>query len=204
MQITDMTTTKAGRISLFLDGEFYRSFNADIVYAAGLKIDTFLEDDALQALTYQSDCKDAKSYALLLLSRRAYSEKALYDKISGKYSEEAAAAALQRMDELDLLDDPYLAAEGVRQLRAKGHGTRRIRQELLRRGLSESDIDTALEEAPETDERVCIADILARKYPAAFSEDSIRRRAVGALMRLGYNYEDIGYVLRHPDEFLDY
>ena len=144
----------------------------------------------------------AKSYALTLLSRRAYTEKGLYDKLCTRYEEDEAAGAVARMLELDLLDDAdyaeRLAADLVRR---KGFAPRRARFELERRGIDAQIAQEALEEY-DAHQQPAIAGIIRRKHD--ITDEKSRQKAINALLRLGYGRGDIFTVLRRLDEDIDY
>jgi regulatory protein len=142
----------------------------------------------------------ANNYALNLLSRRAYTEKALFEKIEAKYGEEEAAKAVARMLELNLLDDAEYAARLASDLvNRKGYAPRRAKLELKRRGI---DAETAEDAASEfdTDQEPAIARIVKRKYFGKLDDEKGRQKAVNALLRLGHFYGDIMTVLRRLDE----
>ncbi len=142
--------------------------------------------------------KDAKDYALTLLSRRAYTEKGLFEKLCSRYNEQEAAAAVARMLELNFLDDSDYAARLASDLvKLKGHAPKRAKYELVRRGIDADTAENALLEY-DTDMKPAIARIIKRRHDT--SDEKGRRRTVNALLRLGYTLGDIMSVLRRLDE----
>ena len=90
------------------------------------------------------------------------------------------------MEQLGLVDDRAYACQFARELaERKRFGPLRIRQELGRRGISPELIQQALEEL-ELDPEAAMREILERKYAAASEDPAARRRAYGALLRMGY------------------
>ena len=83
-----------------------------------------------------------------------------------------------------------------------GCGARRIRQELIRRGIAQEYVEEALEQL-ESDPRERIAQLILRKYPDLYEGERQRARAFNGLMRLGYGFEDIRYVAGHLEEFIE-
>ena len=65
--------------------------------------------------------------------------------------------------------------------------------ELRRKGIESEIIDEVLDDI-EVDEREQIQAVIERKYPK-IDDEKIRRRAVAALQRLGYGWEDIKAVI---------
>ena len=99
------------------------------------------------------------------------------------------------MEELGLIDDEDYAQRFARDLSSRKHyGPLRIKQEMRRRGLSSEQIEFAtslLEDDPQEQ----IREIIQRKYPLAFEDEKVRRRAFAALMRLGYPASEVRRAL---------
>lgn len=143
----------------------------------------------------------ARSYAMTLLSRRAYTEKGLYDKLCTRYDEELAASAVARMLELGLLDDEDYARRHAADLaKLKGFAPRRITQELARKGIDADVIESVLSEQ-EREPQLDIACIICRKYlprrDQYFDDGKGRAKMTNALLRLGYTYGDVAAAIRN-------
>lgn len=146
----------------------------------------------------------AREYALTLLSRRAYTEKGLYDKLCTRCDEESAAAAVARMIELNLLDDKdYARRMAADCVNLKGMAPRRAAMELARKGIDRDIIDSTVSEL-ETDPQPAIARIVKRKYLSYLNDEKGRNKTVNALLRLGYRYGDIAAALRNLADDEDY
>jgi len=102
--------------------------------------------------------------ALAMLGRRAHPSAAVRRRISEKFGAEEAERVVARLGVLGVLNDAAYAASFVRDrfMRA-GYGRERIRADLVRRGVSRKDADTALAELVDTAaERERAARALAR------------------------------------------
>lgn len=202
MRITDIVPTKRGRYSIFIDHEFFCAFHAD--YAFRLKPDMEISEDALDELRRESEYKIARERALNLLSRRAYTEKGLYDKLLLYSDEHAAAAATARMIELGLLDDVDFARRFAEErMSYKGYSCARTALELAKKGIDREIIGDVLSEM-EDDPAPAIAKIVLKKHPRFCEDEKSRAKAVNALLRLGYRYGDIAAVLRNLEEDENY
>lgn len=94
-----------------------------------------------------SSCKES---ALQLLSRRGHGEYELYQKLLLKGFEiEKVDEAMTYCREHQYLDDLRYAKSQVRQHVAKGHGERRICQELNQKRVSSEIVEQALEQEPQ-------------------------------------------------------
>ena len=143
----------------------------------------------------ESETRRAKEKALYLLEYRSHSKKELADKISRTTSREAAEAAVEKMEELGLMNDEAYARQlAGTLLEKKGYGLRRARQELLQKGIDRELVEELLEElAPDPEEK--LREIVERKYRNQLGDEKGYRCTVAALQRLGYGWEDIKTVL---------
>ena len=66
-----------------------------------------------------------------------------------------------------------------------------MRQELAHRGIGQNEIEDALEQFADYDERQALRQLLEKKYAASLREEKGRRRAFSALVRLGYDPGEI-------------
>lgn len=195
MRITDVRTTKRGRVALYVEGEFLLSMHPDVFAVSGLSVGSEVDTESLETLSAEAELKKAKEKALNLLSYKEYTTKQLTDRLKRHTDEESAEQAVARMEELGLLDDDDYAERFARDLsERKKFGILRIRQEMRQRGLTNEQIEYAtslLRSDPEEKMR----ELIARKYPLAYEDEKVRRRAFSALMRMGYPAAEVRRVL---------
>ena len=195
MRITDVRMTKRGRVALYVEGEFLLSMHPDVFAVSGLSVGSEVDTESLETLSAEAELKKAKEKALNLLSYKEYTTKQLTDRLKRHTDEESAEQAVARMEELGLLDDDDYAERLARDLsERKKFGILRIRQEMRQRGLTNEQIEYAtslLRSDPEEKMR----EIIARKYPLAYEDEKVRRRAFSALMRMGYPAAEVRRVL---------
>lgn len=145
--------------------------------------------------------KTTKQRALEMLDRRDYSRAELIKKLTEKgESPEAAEEAVSYLASLGFVDDARYASLVVRQYAGKGYGARRVRMELMRRGLSREVIDDALGEMPEQDDT--LDRLLAQKLRGSFDRADVKK-ATDALVRKGYGYDEISSALHRLRDSLD-
>ena len=187
--------TKRGRVALYVEGEFLLSMHPDVFAVSGLSVGSEVDTESLETLSAEAELKKAKEKALNLLSYKEYTTKQLTDRLKRHTDEESAEQAVARMEELGLLDDDDYAERFARDLsERKKFGILRIRQEMRQRGLTSEQIEYAtslLRSDPEEKMR----EIIARKYPLAYEDEKVRRRAFSALMRMGYPAAEVRRVL---------
>lgn len=135
------------------------------------------------------------------LSYRALSAQQLQDKLLEKgFPEEAAAYALAWLTERGLMDDGRLAESLVRSYERRGYGQMRIRQELKKRGIERETMDGALEDF--TADLSKMTALLDKRLRGDLSDRKEVDKAVAALQRRGYRWEDIREALRAYGEAL--
>lgn len=104
--------------------------------------------------------------AVRLLARREHSRRQLAGKLSQRgHSADAVRAALARLAETGLQSDRRFAVAYVRETRDK-FGDRRLRDELMRRGVGGDDIDAAIHAECKMPESERLAAVLDKKMSA--------------------------------------
>jgi len=201
VEITDIRMTKRGRFSIYVEGEFACVLQPDTYAVSGVAVGDTLTPHQLERLKGESTGRLAREKALALLSRRAYTAWKLYGKlVEYTEDEEAAAAAVARMEELGLVNDAdYARRFAADRVNRKGYSQERVTWELAQKGVSREVIQQVLEER-EDDPRQQIEDLVRCKYLHRLKDEKGLRRTVEALRRLGYRYGDILAVLGEMEE----
>ena len=128
------------------------------------------------------------------LSYRPLSARALRDKLTEKgHGGDEADYAVAWLTERGYLSDERLAESAVRDYTRRGYGALRIRQELRRKGIDEETAASVLE-ACEPDEDALRA-LLDKRLHGDLSDRREVGKAVAALQRRGYRWEEIRRVL---------
>ncbi len=201
MRITDLSQTKRGRYAVSVEGQYLFSLHEEVFYTARLTVGMDLSVEELEALRRESDYKTAKERALRLLSARSYTAHRLKEKLSRYADEEASQAAVDRMEELGLVNDGEYAFCCARDLyNLKHYSPRRIEQELQRRGISQEICREATAQFDEEETQSQLEDLVRRKYLRYLGEEKGWNKTVGALSRLGYSYDAIKSAIRRVME----
>ena len=193
MELTALEPRRHRLVQLFLDGE--PAVKLDEETAASLRPGQQLSDEELHELIARSDAVRAKEKALYLLEHRPHSKRELEDKLARTVGREAAGQAAGRMEELGLIDDADYARRLSEELARKGFAAPRIRQELLRRGIGRELAAQEAERAAAAPEDA-LHSLIERRFARQLGEEKGRRRAVAALQRMGYRWEEIRSALR--------
>ena len=194
MKITDIRPRRKGLSAVYIDGEYALSLDTQTLLEHRIDIGRELDDEELHDLIESSNERRAKEKALWLISYRSHSKKELRDKISRTCDRQSAEKAVERMEELGLVNDRDYAERCAQTLIFTKHMSKRgAAMELRRKGIESEIIDEVLGDI-EVDEREQIQAVIDRKY-AKTGDENIRRRAVAVLQRLGYGWDDIKDVI---------
>ena len=195
MKLTAVRMTKRGRVALYGDDEFLLSMHPDVFAASGLSVGSEIDGERLAGLAAEAELKKAKERAFSMLSGREYTSSQLRDRLARHVDPEAAGQAVERMEELGLVDDDGYAERYARELSERKHyGLLRIRQELRQKGLSAEQIEWAVS-LLDADPQEQILEVLEKKNSAAPEDEAVKRRAYNALLRLGHRPSDVRRAL---------
>ena len=136
---------KPGRYNVFIDGEYAFAVDEqvliDFMLTKGMEVSPELQEKIQQA----DHAQKAYQSALHYLSYQLRSEKEIYDYLAGKDYEDYADRVMEKLREMQLLDDQLYAESFVRtKATINYHGPLEIRRNLFRKGVSERLIDQAL------------------------------------------------------------
>lgn len=154
-----------------------------------------ITEQQLDTLLESSQYNRARERALYLLGLRDYGCRELQQKLLTEATPEIAAAVVERLRQVGLLDDSRFAARLARHLgEYKQYPRRRIRQELLRRGVDAATVDVALESLEGEDFQQALA-LIEKKYYNKINNPEDRQRTIAALARRGFTYAAIRRAL---------
>lgn len=182
---------RAGKVHIYIDGEYRLTVDDIFWFTEKWYAMDELSEGELAELTLAVSSRRAFLSGADLLSRRPHGRTELFRKLMRKYPEKAASDAVEKLAGLGLLDDEKYAGLLAEELYSRRNfGAARIRQELLRRGISGEIADAAVEMLDKNDlER--IIDLLQTKYEPLLGGEKGNLRVKNALLRLGYGYSDI-------------
>lgn len=142
-----------------------------------------------------ADLAAARSRALDLLTGRDFACQELYDRLTVRFTDQAAAAAVAEMLRLGFLNDEKYAARKASSLLAQHKSRRAIADALRRKGVDKAIIDGALaalfDQAPpepEADPEVAAAAALVQRQYARRLAEGRQDLVLAALARRGFPY----------------
>jgi regulatory protein len=151
-----------------------------------------------------ADAAKARTRALDYLAAREHSSSELYERLCRYFTEEAAAAAVAEMVELQYVDDARYARTKANSLLNARKSRRAAADALSRKGISKQDAAAALDAvyAPEdgADPELEAARALVERSYRRKLEEGRRDLVVAALTRRGFRYATIKAALRSGED----
>ena len=152
-----------------------------------------------------ADPAKARARALDALASREMSSAQLYERLCYGFTEQAAAAAVAEMVELDYVNDDRYAEARAHSLLAARKSRRAAAQNLRQKGLAAGEIQQALDavytpdvsgEDPELEAAAALVEGHYRKKLEAGRRDLV----IAALQRRGFSYSVIKEAIRRIEE----
>lgn len=193
MRITGIETTKRGRYALMVDGEFAFSVHRDsFLLNRWLQKDAEVTPGQLEQLRREDEFRSAREQAMDCLTAAEQTGGMLRQKLLRRYGEEAAEAAVLRMEELGLINDrEYSRRFAADAVNLRSWPRRRIAAELQKKGVAEDVIAEALADVTEETEIETACRLLEKQYREKLPDRREREKAKAALQRRGFGYEVI-------------
>ncbi len=184
---------RVGWMEVQLDGALPVLLPQEEVWKLGLETGRTIEQAELDLVHGAAERAEASRVALRYLETRARSCREVELRLRrNKLSTEAIECAIDRLSELGYLDDQSFAAAFSRdRIRLRPCGERRLRSDLLSKGVSPNDAEAGIREAM-IEEDVTEADLLDRVATARAARLSgkdpavARRRLYSYLERRGF------------------
>lgn len=172
---------------------------ADTIVKFGLKTGLSLPAPKYAEILASDRSGRVTADALALVAKRSYSSKGLYDKLIQKgYEPQHAKSAVERLKELNYIDDAKFAKNYAAYLISSGKGEFAIKAELEKRGIPKNLLCTALDFVKKEEEpHEQIIKIIRSKFKKLdFKDKNEIRKAASFFLRRGFSSESISKALR--------
>lgn len=191
MIITAVEQRKKSMTALFIDGEYAVSIDTMTFTSSGKKTGSEITDEELYDLIENSKFNRAKEKALYLIEYRSRTKRELLDKLVPLFGENASLLAVERLEELGLINDEAYAREYAENLLFKKKFSReRASFEMTKKGIDKYVIEDILDElSPDPVEQ--IRQLLETKFSRNLSDEKGRAKTINSLRTMGYRWSDI-------------
>ena len=186
--ITVQTKDKT-RCSVYVDGRFACGLRVDAALSNRLKVGQEITQERLEEIQMESEKSAAFDKALTHLSATRKTEKEIRAFLGKKgYLPAVADYAVEKLRSYGFLNDGEYA-EAYVESAIKKKGGRLIKMELRSKGISEQEIDAALEDLDEETELEAAKTLLQKYMRGKPLDVQTLQKAYRYLMSKGYDYE---------------
>lgn len=210
MLVTELSEYKGDTWEIELDGAKKVFVNASVVDEFNVKKGQTLTAAALGQITGADVLRKAKKRALYLISEREMCRGELLKKLTKTYGAEIAEEAAEYVCGLGYVNDEEYAPKLAEYLiKRKRWGVRRVRYEMIMRGLDRELVENTLADVPEEELDEELTALIERRYINKIADYDDRRRTIAALARRGYGFGEIkrcidAVLSSIEDDFDDY
>lgn len=201
MIVTDIVPLTKNRNKIYIDNEF-----AFVLYKGELRLYHVTVGEELNEADYREITqillpKRAKLRAMNLLQKKTYCEKQLEAKLrEGFYPEEVIAEAILYVKSFHYVDDLQYAVDYI-TYHETAKPMAKLREELLRKGISKDTFEAAVEAWKElggdADESEMIHRLLAKKNYHEDMDIKEKQRIYAYLLRKGFSMETISGAMKN-------
>lgn len=183
-QVKDKT-----RCNVYVDGRFCCGLTLETVIKNRLKVGVVITEERLAEIQLESEKNTAFDKALTHISVTRKTEKQVRTFLQGKgYLPAVVDYAIEKLRSYNFLNDGEYAEAYVESV-AKRKGGRLIRMELRGKGVSEEEIDVALDTLDNETEIAAATAILQKYMRGKVCDRATLQKAYRYLMGKGYDYE---------------
>jgi regulatory protein len=192
-------SARSKRYQIEVDGEPFCSVHEDVLVRFRLHKGMEMDRHQLEEILAAEEYNKVRMAALRFLSYKPRTACELRQQLERKdFSAKMICQVIAEMEKSGYLDDRQFARQWVNErMHGKGYGSRRLKQELMRKGIDLSLIDEALTEVDQDKERQLAMQVAERRYLRIGREPwpTVERRLGQYLLRQGYSMGVVRSVL---------
>ena len=183
------------RCNIFVDGRFCCGLTLETTVKNRLKVGQIITPERLAEIQLDSEKNTAFDKALTHISATQKTEKQVREFLQGKgYLPAVVDYAVEKLHSYNFLNDGQYAEAYVESI-SKRKGSKLIRMELKKKGVSDEAIDTAIEGlSPEREQETATA-ILEKYMRGKVCDKTTLQKACRYLLGKGYDYEVVKSAL---------
>ena len=183
------------RCNIFVDGRFCCGLTLETTVKNRLKVGQIITPERLAEIQLDSEKNTAFDKALTHISATQKTEKQVRDFLQDKgYLPAVVDYAVEKLRSYNFLNDGQYAESYVESI-SKRKGSKLIRMELRSKGVSEREIDAALDALPVEQEIETAKGILEKYMRGKVCDKTTLQKACRYLLGKGYDYEVVKSAL---------
>ena len=188
------------RVNIYLDEEYAFSISAELVYKENLKVKDVIDIDKLKAVADKEAYIRCKNSALKIIERSYKTEKEIVEKLQMKgYEERHIEASIQFLKEYKFLNDDYYVEAFIRD-KINSKGSIRIKQDLIKKGISRDVIEEKLCKIDKSSEKDTAKELAEKKLRIIKKSENdtykISSKIYRFLISKGYTYDIVKEVVK--------
>lgn len=195
------------RTVIYLDDRRALDVATAVVSEAALHTGKWLEEEDCAVILAADEPHRARERALRLLGVRDRTVAEIRSRLTGAgFTSPAVESTVAYLLDLRYLDDERFATRYVAEKGRNGWGDRRLRSELMRKGVDKRVIEAALAALEEDEEAgnqagQALLDLVRRRFGRqwAIDREAAARRLAGFLLRRGYDWDEVSRLTRALD-----
>ena len=183
------------RCNIYVDGRFCCGLTLEATVKNRLKVGQIITPERLAEIQLDSEKNTALDKALTHLSATQKTEKQVREFLKSKgYLPTVIDYVIEKLRSYNFLNDGQYAEMYVENL-SKRKGSKLIRMELRGKGVSDAEIDAALDTLPQGREEEVAKALLEKYMRGKVCDKTTLQKACRYLLGKGYDYEVVKLVL---------
>lgn len=183
------------RCNIYVDGRFCCGLTLEATVKNRLKVGQIISPERLAEIQLDSEKNTAFDKALVHISATQKTEKQMREFLQGKgYLPSVIDYVVEKLRSYNFLNDGQYAEAYVESI-SKRKGSKLIRMELRGKGVSETEIDAALDTLPREREEETAKAILEKYMRGKVCDKATLQKAYRYLLGKGYDYEVVKSAL---------
>ena len=189
------------RCNIYVDGRFCCGLTLEATVKNRLKVGQIVSPEQLAEIQLESEKNTAFDKALTHISATQKTEKQMREFLQGKgYLPSVIDYVVEKLRSYNFLNDGQYAEAYVESL-SKRKGSKLLRMELRGKGVSDAEIDAALDTLPMEREEETAKALLEKSMRGKICDKATMQKAYRYLLGKGYDYEVIKSALSAFDEW---
>ena len=188
------------RANIYIDNDYAFSLSNELVYKEGLKVNEKIDIERIKQIAKEDNYLKCKTTALRIVEKSYKSEKELIDKLMIKgYDNESINKTINLLKEYNFISDENYVKMYVKD-KSKLVGKKKIKYDLVKKGISDKIIDNEIYNIDSEDERNTAYNLAIKKYNTISKREDdkfkLSQKLYRFLLSKGYDYDTVSYVVK--------
>lgn len=188
------------RVNIFIDEEYAFSLSTEVLYKEGLKVKETVDYERLKEVSKEDNYMKCKNSALKIIERNYKTKKEIVDKLLQKeFEKDTINRVIKFLEEYNFLNDDNYAKMYVSD-KKKNQGQRKIKYDLIRKGIDENTIEEELSSISDGDQFDSAYELGRKKYNTIIKRENDKFKLSQKLYRFliskGFSYDIVSRVVK--------